>query len=436
MRFYTGDDVGLIKGVDIDPAVSLLDAQAAAAKKLRLEAKAKKAASIVAAKGATSNGDAGSGAAGEAVLEGVEVWTQSGTVSRGRGIQQMAVPNATAGGDGDAGAVFVVARADGTVETIAKESGAVVEAHTEQGFAAPVSIKHSGRQITERRYVGVGAVDGTSFISCTNLGEVRCQRFGEDEEPRVLLKLPVEACRMRVHAKSPRVFAVGGREQELSVWDVDAVGTAAAAAEVVAEYRKPTTAPLFRAKNVRPDSLGLRVPVWITDIQFLSDSATAPTVAVSTGYKQIRIYDARADARPIHDWSDGVSAHPITRLLASHAKPELFFADNVGGLHQLDLRTGRVVGGYRGFAGAVTSVALSEDGAMVAGAGLDRFVRVYEADGMRRLLHCAYVKQRVAQLHWDWSVKDVSPEEAERREEDEIWDAMQTRRSKRKAAAC
>ncbi|KAJ2507487.1 Ribosome biogenesis protein nsa1 (NOP7-associated protein 1) [Coemansia sp. RSA 2049] len=434
MRFYTGDDVGLIKGVDIDPTVSLLDAQAAAAKKLRLEAKAKKAAGIVAAKGDTSSGSVGGGAAGEAVLEGVEVWTQSGTVSRGRSIQQMAVSKAATGGDGDAGAVFVVARADGTVEAIARESGAVVDSHTEQGFAAPVCIKHSGRQITERRYVGVGAVGGTSFISCTNLGEVRCQRFGEAEEPRVLLKLPVEACRMRVHAKSPRVFAVGGREQELSVWDVDAVGSAAAAA--AAEYRKPTTAPLFRAKNVRPDSLGLRVPVWITDIQFLSDSATAPTVAVSTGHRQIRIYDARAGARPMHDWSDGVSAHPITNLLASHAKPELFFTDNVGGLHQLDLRAGRVVGGYRGFAGAVTSVALSEDGAMVAGAGLDRFVRVYEADGMRRLLHRAYVKQRVAQLHWDWSVRDASPDEAERREEDELWDAMDTRGSKRKAAAC
>ncbi|KAJ2655961.1 Ribosome biogenesis protein nsa1 (NOP7-associated protein 1) [Coemansia sp. RSA 1200] len=428
MRFYTGDDVGLIKGVDIDPTVSLLDAQAAAAKKLRLEAKAKKAASIAAAKGDNSAG--GGGAAGEAVLEGVEVWTQSGTVSRSRSIQQMAMSKAAT----DADAVFVVARADGTVEAIAKEGGAVVDAHREQGFAAPVSIKHNGRQITERKYVGVGAVGGTSFVSCTNLGEVRYQRFGEDEEARVLTKLPADACRMRVHGTSPRVFAVGGREQELSVWDIDALGSAA-----VAEYRKPTTAPLFRSKNVRPDNLGLRVPVWITDIQFLSDNATAPTVAASTGHKQIRIYDARAGGRPIHDWSDSVSAHPITNLLASHTKPELFFTDNVGGLHQLDLRTGKVVGGYRGFAGAVTSVALSEDGSMVAGAGLDRFVRVYEADGMRRLLHRAYVKQRVAQLHWDWSVRDVGPDEAERREEDEIWDAMDTRgtsSAKRKAAAC
>ncbi|KAJ2394577.1 Ribosome biogenesis protein nsa1 (NOP7-associated protein 1), partial [Coemansia sp. RSA 2559] len=229
------------------------------------------------------------------------------------------------------------------------------------------------------------------------------------------------------------VFAVGGREHELSIWDIDAVRLAGAPCS--GSYAKPTSVPLFKAKNVADDNLGLRVPVWVTDMQFLSDDAANPRVAVSTGHRQLRIYDAKTGARPIHSW-DTVSKHPIYRILASHVKPELFFADNMGNLQQLDLRMGKVVGGYKGIAGAVRDIALSEDGAMVAEAGLDRFVRVYETDGMRRLLHRAYVKQRVTHVLWDWSVKDRSHGEIEQEEVDGIWDSMtkMEHRKKRKAS--
>ncbi|KAJ2766290.1 Ribosome biogenesis protein nsa1 (NOP7-associated protein 1) [Coemansia nantahalensis] len=422
MRFYTGDEAGLIKAVDIDHNVTLLEAQAQAAKKARAEAKAK----TLEKKGDTTP-------AGPTELAGVEVRTVSGTVSRSLGIQQMCTAAWTSGE-----AAFVVARKGGVVEAIARDSGASLARWAEPGFADALSIKHNGKVIAGRHYVGVGAADGR-FLACTNLGEVRYQAFTSDDgaaAAATLLKLPMDACRMRTHSARPSVFAVGGREQELTVWDAETVEAGAD------EYAKARSAPLFRSKNVANDNLDLRVPVWITDVQFLDDNASAPSLAVSTGYRQIRIYDARAQPRPVHDWTP--SKHPIYHILASHARPELYFADNVGNLSQLDLRTGKVIGGYKGIAGAVKSIALSEDGTKVAAAGLDRYLRVYEAGGMRRPLHRAYVKQRVAHVVWDWEQRDLAPDEIEQQEAEAIWDGMdrleqdappRLRPHKRKAAA-
>ncbi|KAJ2175505.1 Ribosome biogenesis protein nsa1 (NOP7-associated protein 1) [Coemansia sp. RSA 551] len=259
------------------------------------------------------------------------------------------------------------------------------------------------------------------------MGEVRYQSFATSEAK--LMKLPLDACRMRTHNERSSVFAVGGREHELSVWDAETLQESGAGS-------KPT--PIFRAKNVANDFLNLRVPVWITDIQFTSEDATNPTLAVSTGHKQIRLYDARAQQRPVNDWE--VSKHPIYHLQASHVRPELYFADNMGNVQQMDMRTGHVFGAFKGIAGAVKSISLSEDGAKIAVAGLDRYVRVFETGSMRRPLHRAYVKQRVSHVVWDWEHKDFSTQEIEEQEAEDIWEtmdkaALKKKSNKRKAAA-
>ncbi|KAJ2796119.1 Ribosome biogenesis protein nsa1 (NOP7-associated protein 1) [Coemansia guatemalensis] len=410
-------------GIDIDPKVSLLEAQSRAAKRLRADAKAKAVA---------KTGKAGTTAtvetAADPKLDGINMWTVSGTVSRARGIQLMS--NIKWETDTDA---FVVGRNNGDVEVVGRNSGQSLYRFNEAKFADKFSIKHNGRFITERRYVGLGGSD-SHFLTCTNMGEIRYQSFSGDGA--MLMKVGVDACRMRVHQKRPSVFAVGGREQELTVWDADTVEAGSQS-----EYTKPRSTPVFKSKNVGNDNLDLRMPVWITDMQFMDDNALTPLVAVSTGHRQIRIYDAKTQQRPVHDWE--VSKHPIYHILASHVRPELFFADNMGNVQQLDTRMGRVVSGYKGIAGAVKAMAISEDGSMIAAAGLDRFLRVYEAGGMRRPLHRAYIKQRVSQVVWDWDSRDLSSEEIEQKEAEDIWQNMdvlsqehsEKRPSKRKVAA-
>ncbi|KAJ2236588.1 Ribosome biogenesis protein nsa1 (NOP7-associated protein 1) [Coemansia sp. RSA 485] len=403
MRFYTGDESGLIKvAVDIDHKVSLLEAQAKAAKKVRADAKAKANAKP-----------------GEKVeiednkLLGVTVDIFNGSVSKERHINQMAMAEYM----GES-AIFV-GRKNGSIEAISKTSGQSLYEFTEPGFTDAASVKSNGKNINGREYVGLG-IGSEGFISCTNLGNVRFQRFGTSEKGDGgfgLMKLPVDVCRMRAHKEKLSLFAAGGREQELSIWDAET-------ACVGSEYAEPRCKPLFKSENVEPDWLGLRVPVWITDMQFLDSNTTNPQMVVSTRHSHIRIYDAKAQQRPVQSWEIGKT--PILHMVASHAKPEIFYSDNLGNLNQLDLRTGKVIGGYKGISGAVTDIALSEDGKRVAEVGLDRFLRVYEADGMRRMLHRAYVKQRVTNVVWDWEVKDIDQTEIDRQEAEDIWQAMDT----------
>ncbi|KAJ1646505.1 Ribosome biogenesis protein nsa1 (NOP7-associated protein 1) [Coemansia asiatica] len=429
MRFYTGDESGLIKAVDIDHKVSLLEAQAKAAKKARADAKAKANAKPDEKVEIEDN-----------VLLGVKVETFNGSISKQRHIQQMNMAEYM----GDS-AIFV-ARKNGSIEAISKATSESLYEFSEPGFADAVSVKRNGRNISQREYVGLG-IGKDGFVSCTNLGNVRFQKFSADVDADAdidsdaskssgfgLMKLPVDVVRMRAHKDKFSVFAAGGREQELSIWDAET-------ACVGSEYAEPKCKPLFRSENVAPDWLGLRVPVWITDMQFLDGNTTNPQMVVSTRHSHIRIYDAKAQQRPVHSWEIG--KNPILNIVASHVKPEIFYSDNLGNLNQLDLRTGKVIGGFKGISGAVTDIALSEDGRRVAEVGLDRFLRVYEADGMRRMLHRAYVKQRVTGVVWDWEVKDIDQDEIDRQETEEIWQSMDTlgqkekhkREAKRKAKA-
>ena len=53
--------------------------------------------------------------------------------------------------------------------------------------------------------------------------------------------------------------------------------------------------------KVQNDTLDLRVPVWIADLGFVSQSGSLPVVAVGTKYHQIRLYDTKAQKRPVLD---------------------------------------------------------------------------------------------------------------------------------------
>lgn len=55
-------------------------------------------------------------------------------------------------------------------------------------------------------------------------------------------------------------------------------------------------APVFRAKNVPPDHLQLRVPVWVSDLCF-PDASRPDLAAAANRHGHVRLYDARLDGR-------------------------------------------------------------------------------------------------------------------------------------------
>ena len=59
----------------------------------------------------------------------------------------------------------------------------------------------------------------------------------------------------------------------------------------------------------------MRVPVWITDIEFSNDTSEQTKIVVGTGHHQVRVYDPRSQKRPVVDveWHE----HPITAVSVS-----------------------------------------------------------------------------------------------------------------------
>jgi hypothetical protein len=74
---------------------------------------------------------------------------------------------------------------------------------------------------------------------------------------------------------------LGLQDSNLRLWDVNS-----------------PAAPVFKAKNVKPDMLQLEQPVWITGLAFVPGTGDTQIVA-STAHKVLRIFDIRASARAV-----------------------------------------------------------------------------------------------------------------------------------------
>uniref|UniRef100_A0A914KVD8 Uncharacterized protein n=1 Tax=Meloidogyne incognita TaxID=6306 RepID=A0A914KVD8_MELIC len=160
---------------------------------------------------------------------------------------------------------------------------------------------------------------------------------------------------------SPTVFATGGKENELKVWNF--------------EDQKC----VFTAKNVRPDSLELRVPIWIKNCRFMDESSNC--LATSTGNAQIRLYDVRVQRRPVlqETWSE----EPINALSTCCREHHLLAGNSRGELGLFDFRsstTSRLKSKYKGFSGSIKSIDASDNHPKFISCGVDRFVILHNLD--------------------------------------------------------
>jgi ribosome biogenesis protein NSA1 len=190
---------------------------------------------------------------------------------------------------------------------------------------------------------------------------------------------------------------------------------------------------IFQAKNVRHNTLDLRVPVWIRDIRFFLDSSKLIT---GTGHHQIRVYDIRTQRRPVLDYT--VGEHPINVILpvpsqgtVGPANPKtvsfdytVLCADTVGNIVQTDLRkVGHVVGKYRGPTGSIRGLDVHGEGpgALLASCGLDRYLYMHQLD-TKKLVTKFYLKQRLGAVAF---LDEGKAAEEEEDEEDEVWDELE-----------
>lgn len=233
----------------------------------------------------------------------------------------------------------------------------------------------SSRRISvgEGPIVSLARVDGIT-ITAVRSGQVTLWRE-EPVEINALTSGEFLTC-MRQNPASQNMIATGGKENDLQVWDLE-----------------HPEEPIFKAKNVKPDMLQLRVPVWVSGIAFLEDQHS---VAVSSRHKHVRLYDPQRQRRPTlsFEWEES----PLTcinSVLSNNSQVVVGTAHGRIGL--FDVRGKKPEDPlfvYKGFSGAVRDAMVHPKQPLVFSVSIDRFLRVHHLTS-RKLLFKEYLKSRL-----------------------------------------
>ncbi|KAG0915511.1 hypothetical protein G6F33_003252 [Rhizopus arrhizus] len=373
MRYFTGDESGLIKWVSFPPKL-----------KERRQKRAKK--------------DDEKKEAGLQPLTGV-----FGKVDKTQSIQKLSWATL------DDKKLLLVARKNGKIQFMSPEDGSIIK---------ELQNKHVGTDEKQGYFVAA-----KETITLTNLGS----------------NLEI----MRGHPSLTHIFAIGGKDKDLSIYNLDELIQEKEQVESVNAGPQKNTSPhkknatknsalIFQAKNVKNDFLDLQQPVWIQDLQFMNKEATK--VAVSTHYHQFRLYDTKAARRPTMNIEIG--KHPIKVLSVGKDFNQVLFADTMGTVGTIDIQTGKRSTQYKGFTGACTALAVTPQATFdekidkeqfVISTSLDRFLRVHETSTVyRQLVDKSYLKQRLTCVLVDEDFEYPLPSKpADEENEDDLWESME-----------
>ncbi|KAH6927079.1 hypothetical protein HPB50_026745 [Hyalomma asiaticum] len=247
--------------------------------------------------------------------------------------------------------------------------------------------------------------DSRNLVTCVSSGLLRV--WAQDGSTQAETEVGADVFRMRQHPRKEGIVATGGKENELKLWDLE-------------NLQKP----LFMAKNVRNDFLDLRVPVWVTDMDFMNDS---DKIIAITGHHQVRVYDPSSrQRRPVVDFE--FDEYPLTCLSLTPRPEQVVVGNSHGRVGLLDIRRKGMVHVYKGVAGSIRSVCCHPSLPIVASCGLDRFVRVHDLHS-RLLITKLYLKSRLNCLlmRTDFTVEDEedNKEKEEAAADDELWEDME-----------
>ena len=178
--------------------------------------------------------------------------------------------------------------------------------------------------------------------------------------------------------------ALGGRDRDLSVWDVEAASVA------------------FRARNVAHDNLDLPVPVWVSGLRFIPEQPRL--IAMGTGFVQsrlrgeVRLYDVAAQRRPTMRKVAPLGDEAVRSIACTADGRYVLAASTAGTFARLDVRMSlKPLQAYKGAGGAIRDIALHPTLPLVASASLDRHVRLYHLR-TGALVQKVYLKQRLSAL--------------------------------------
>ncbi|KAJ7097974.1 hypothetical protein B0H15DRAFT_901941 [Mycena belliarum] len=317
---------------------------------------------------------------------------------------------------------LAAAYADGSLEAFLLQNDELKLVHRWNETRIKSGHKFVGLQATEK-----------GIYSCTSNGALRFTHAGDDTK-HTLGSLPSRLCDWRL-ATDEATFAYGGDEVELSLWDAERalVSKQVSSPDSIGSKRKRDqlfAGEMWRAKNIANDGLGLRQPVRITSLAFLSSSTSLLT---GTQFGDVRRYDTRA-RRPVSNWKGVGKMGGIKVIEKGHAEHEAFLGDHGCNLLSLDLRNGRVLYSYKGLSGAVTSVAPSPS--LLVSTSLDRYSRIHSTfpppseagqnqDNKGQVVDKVFMTSVPTVVVWDGNAA-LSPVPEIDAADDNVWDGMQS----------
>lgn len=180
---------------------------------------------------------------------------------------------------------------------------------------------------------------------------------------------------MQVHPNLPHLFATGGEEQDLCIWDVTKYD----------ESHPSNFKPIWEARNVPHDYLDLRVPIWINDLvwDIKAEAKEHYQLITVTGHHQVRIYNT-SQRKPLSSVAFG--EHPLKKICLDSNSKCIGIADNTGGLTKLDPLSGKVECRFKGIPGAVSQSYFCSKKPLLVTVGIDRHLRVFEGIEKGRLI--------------------------------------------------
>ena len=237
-----------------------------------------------------------------------------------------------------------------------------------------------GYEVSKEKVVSVYKTND-KFITCTDKGHLKLWNSindteWTDDDNNDVTSIDV-GHNILCTAYNPlnNYVATGGYENCLKLWDLN----------------KPNKA-VFRSKNVKPDWLQLRVPIYVVKTAFVPESNN---IVTTTGTHHVRVYDPKAsDKRPVMETE--FAEHPITALSACERDPSYIFVGNTRGVAaRYDLRKlKRMVRGYKGFAGSIRSIGVHKTQPYVFFCGLDRHLCVHD-EKFAKPKYKVYLKSRL-----------------------------------------
>ncbi|KAG9106130.1 hypothetical protein FRC07_008955 [Ceratobasidium sp. 392] len=341
---------------------------------------------------------------------------------------------------GSDSSILAAAQADGQVTTYSYTKGS--------NDLQQLSSWKETRMKDSDKYVGLEAISGKGWVTCTQDGRLRLSyTLGEPSEASdAAASLPMRLNDLRLSPSSTSL-AYGGSEVDLSVWDLErAFSEKPTTADLAAKKRKKGKgdlmyAEIWRAKQLPNDSLSLRQPVHITSLAFLRTTALSESQQsnfhIVTGNKSgvVRRFDTRTARRPVASWENVAKVGGIQGVERGSNEHEIFVSDNGSNLSALDVRNGKICYSYKGLAGAVSSFTPIST-TFLASVSLDRMLRVHSVfapppqpneQQLKKgaVLAQEFLKSTPTAVVWDgYEAKRKEPEEIA---EEDVWEGMEVR---------